>query len=177
MLHIEFLVGNDLTVKKFRETIYRRKFDFVHYAGHTSANGKKWAFADRDVSTKELCDIFKKNPPFFAFINACESLGRDFSIAKDLSVSPGILVVIGTTHEIDDENIRIPMAFSHIYNEILTGKTIGKAVNTGLSKLELDDRHRIYYQLLADPTLRAPYYRYLEKGVKSAFGKRGQVCL
>jgi hypothetical protein len=53
------------------------------------------------------------------------------------------------------------MAFSHIYNEIFTGKTIGEAVTTGLSKLDYD---RTYYQLLADPTCRAPYYRYLKGG-------------
>jgi hypothetical protein len=150
-LHVNFLVGRNLTKQNLESRILETKYAVIHYAGHAFEKGHVLPFADSDLDTREFLTIVNRNPPTLLVMNACNSLGdpESLDLMKSLFVDSSAIFVIGTSWVVQD-SVQADL-FPHFYEALIRGSPVGDAFNYVMQK---HPRSLVQYFLLGDPSIR-----------------------
>jgi hypothetical protein len=151
-LHVNFLLGPNLTKQNLKNRIQMTRYSIVYYAGHTRANGHVLPFADSNIDTLEFLRIVNQNPPGLLFMNGCNTLGDPvkLDLMKALTKESGVVMAIGTSHFVED-NIPAEVFPQFFESLILRRKTIGDSLVDAKQK---SHRGLPQYFILADPAMR-----------------------
>jgi hypothetical protein len=126
-LHVNFLVGQDLTAKNLQSRVLKTHYTIIHYAGHTLQNGRVLPFSECELDTMEFIRIVNLDPPTLLVMDACNALGdpEDLDLATPLCVDSKAIVVLGTSSIVRDDLPR--KVFPSFYQALIRGKSFGLA--------------------------------------------------
>ena len=154
------LEGKEATYNNVRKCLIQNYFDIIHTCTHTEYDGI--VLNDGLLRPNDIFDDIKIDPPWFVFMNSCESAKtknldpfEKYGQLSDLNIAflaAGANSYLGTTCIINDSAAsEISINF---YNHLLRGFTLGESLKNAKNTFytnNRDDLSWLAFRLFADP--------------------------
>lgn len=156
---VELLLGNDASLENILEEL-KKGVDVLHYAGHALLDDKNPAggglivAGHKRLRAGDLEALSAGTAPSLVFLNACESAAvawefertSDAFTIADKFLAAGVRNLVGSSWPVGDE---AAFVFADaVYEDLLSGRSIGVAVRHGRWALQRDKSPDAYNYLL-----------------------------